>query len=58
MKVPRTGVGQTVPEQVVVDKYRALKIWQLKNHIDEKWLVHVPTAQLHDLVNLSVQELE
>lgn len=58
LKVPRTGVGQTVPEQVVVDKYRALKIGQLKNHIEEKWLVHVPTAQLQDLVKLTLPELE
>ena len=58
LKVPRTGVGQTVPEQVVVDKYRALKVWQLKNAIDEKWLVHVPTAQLQDLVKLTLHELE
>ena len=44
LKVPRTGVGQTVPEQVVADRYRALKM--------EKWLVHVPTPQLHQLVEL------
>ena len=58
LKVPRTGVGQTVPEQVVVDKYRALKIGQLKDYIDEKWLVHVPTAQLQDLVKLTLQQLQ
>ena len=57
-KVPRTGVGQTVPEQVVMDKYRALKIEQLRNFIEEKWLVHVPTGQLQDLVKLTRPELE
>ena len=52
LKVPRTGVGQTVPEQVVADRYRALKIGQLRGLLDEKWLVHVPAPQLHHLVEL------
>lgn len=50
--VPRTGVGQTVPEQVVADTYRALKTRQLQGLVEEKWLVHVPTPQLHELVRL------
>lgn len=52
LKVPRTGVGQTCPEQVVADRYRALKMRQLAQYVEEKWLVHVPTSQLHDLVML------
>lgn len=52
LKVPRTSVGQTVPEQVVVDKYRELKVGQLLGHFEEKWLVHVPTPQLCHLVKL------
>ena len=49
LKVPRTGVGQTVPEQVVADRYRALKIAQLRGHVAEKWLVHMPAPQLYQL---------
>lgn len=53
--VPRTGVGQTVPEQVVHDKYRALCIDRLKGVVDEQWLVHLPMPQLREMVML-VQE--
>ena len=52
LEVPRTGVGQTVPEQVVADRYRALKIGQLRGQVDEKWLVHVPAPQLYQLTEL------
>ena len=52
LEVPRTSVGQTVPEQVVVDRYRVLKMERLKGYIDEKWLIHMPPSQLYDLVNL------
>ena len=52
LKVPRTGVGQTVPEQVVADRYRRLCIDVLKSHIEEKWLVHMPEPQLYDLIKL------
>ena len=52
LKVPRTSVGQTVPEQVVSSRYRDLKIAQLKPYIDERWLVQVPTTQLNDLLAL------
>jgi trimethyllysine dioxygenase len=51
-KVPRTSVGQTVPEQVVADKYRVLKMKRLMECLDEKWLIHMPQPQLHDSVNL------
>jgi trimethyllysine dioxygenase len=45
-KVPRTGVGQTVPEQVVEDQHRALHMKVVAKHIEERWLVHLPMAQL------------
>jgi len=50
--LPRTAVGQTVPEQVVADRYRLLKMAKLKDFIDEKWLIHTPLQQLHDMVKL------
>ena len=52
---PRTGVGQTVSEQVVHDKYRALVIELLQGRINEQWLVHLPMHQLRELLTL-VQE--
>jgi len=52
VKVPRTGVGQIVPEQVVSDKYRELQVRKLTRDIDEKWLVHMPNPQLHDLIKI------
>ena len=52
LQVPRTGVGQTVPEQIIADRYRALKIGRLRGHLDEKWLVHMPAAQLFHLCEL------
>ena len=52
LEVPRTGVGQTVPEQVVHDRYRALHIELLKQHVDEGWLVHMPIPQLREMVRL------
>ena len=50
--LPRTSVGQTVPEQVVADRYRVLKMAKLKDFIDERWLVHTPLQQLHEMVRL------
>ena len=50
LEVPRTGVGQTVPEQVVHDRYRALHIDLLKQHVNEGWLVHMPMPQLRQMV--------
>ena len=52
LEVPRTSIGQTVPEQVVADRYRELKFRQLLGHFEEKWLVHLPTPQLCYLVEL------
>ena len=52
LEVPRTGVGQTVPEQVVHDRYRALHIELLKQHVDERWLVHMPMPQLRQMLRL------
>jgi trimethyllysine dioxygenase len=36
LEVPRTVVGQTVPEQVVVDQYRAVKMAKLRGFIEDK----------------------
>ena len=52
LEVPRTGTGQTVPEQVIADKYRELQVKGLVKHIDEKWLVHLPLTQLCELAKL------
>lgn len=52
LEVPRTGVGQTVSEQVVADLYRDIQIRRLKRHIDEKWLVHLPTPQLCEMARI------
>jgi alpha-ketoglutarate-dependent taurine dioxygenase len=49
LKVPRTGVGQTVPEQVVLDGWREMLIGRLLGALEEKWLVQVPLAQLYEL---------
>lgn len=50
LEVPRTGVGQTVPEQVVHDRYRALHVEALKRYVgDEGWLVHMPMPQLREM---------
>ncbi|KAI0968294.1 hypothetical protein F4678DRAFT_474788 [Xylaria arbuscula] len=50
--VPRTSVGQTVPLQVVSERYRSLQIKRLKRLVDESWLVHVPTPKLYDMAKL------
>ena len=52
MTTPRTGVGQTVPEQTVHDRYRALCTAQLKDDIDAQWLVHMPMPQLRELLQI------
>ena len=52
LEVPRTVVGQTVPEQVVADQYRAVKMAKLRGFIEDKWLVHTPMDQLHEMVKL------
>ena len=52
LKTPRTGVGQTVPEQVVADRYRAIKTEALKEHIEEDWLVHMPLSLLYQMGEL------
>ena len=57
LEIPRTSVGQTAPEQTVADRYRQLKIRQLGEHVEEKWLIHVPTPQLCQMIEL-VQELK
>ena len=52
LEVPRTGVGQTVPEQIVHDRSRALHMNVLQKYVDEKWLVHMPMKQLREMVRI------
>ena len=52
LEVPRTGVGQTVPEHVVHDRYRALSTGRLKELVDGEWLVHMPMPQLREMVQV------
>ena len=47
--MPRTSVGQTVPEQAVVDGWREMLTRRLLRVLEERWLVHVPLAQLYEL---------
>lgn len=49
---PRTSVGQTVPEQVVMDKYRDLKMEEISGYIPKNWLVHTPQQQLNGMAKL------
>jgi trimethyllysine dioxygenase len=49
LKVPRTSVGQTVPEQAVVDGWREMLTERLLRVLEERWLIHVPLAQLYEL---------
>nr|POE77926.1 isoform 7 of trimethyllysine dioxygenase, mitochondrial [Quercus suber] len=46
---PRTGVGQTVPEQICHDRYRALCVEALDGTIDQEWIVHLPMPQLREM---------
>ena len=52
LEVPQKGIGQTVPEQDVHDRYRALHVDLLKRHVDEVWLVNMPMPQLREMVRL------
>ena len=52
LEEPRTGVRQTVPEQVVQDRYRALCVARVKDRVREEWLVHLPMPQLRELVRI------
>ena len=53
LETPRTGVGQTVPEQVVQDRYRGLCVELLTGWgVGEEWLVHMPIRQVREMVRL------
>ena len=52
LKVPQKGIGQTIPEQIVHDRYRALHVDLLKRHVDEAWLLRMPMPQLREMVRL------
>ena len=49
LELPRTGTGQSVPEQVIAGKYRKLQLKNFTEHSDEKRLVHMPLHRLHEL---------
>lgn len=49
LKGPRTAVGQSVPDQTVMDGWRELLTERLLHAVDEKWLVHVPIMQLYEM---------
>lgn len=49
----RTGIGQTVTEAAVADRYRELLTEKAKKLLDEKWLVHMPAPQLEEAVKLA-----
>lgn len=50
---PRTGIGQSVTEQVVTDRYRELLWERAKKVLDDKWLVHMPARQLEEVVRMA-----
>lgn len=58
IEVPRTGVGQTVPEQAIADRYRELQVKQLTTYVDEKWLIHMPIPQLREMRKLVQNRLD
>ncbi|MCJ1251469.1 Gamma-butyrobetaine dioxygenase [Trapelia coarctata] len=49
VKEPRTAVGQSVPDQVVIDRWRELLAEKLLPVLEERWLVHVPLMQLYEM---------
>ena len=49
LSVPRTCVGQSVPEQVVMDGWREMLTGKLMRVFEERWLIHVPLMQLYEL---------
>jgi len=57
LEVPRTSVGQSVPEQTEVDEWREMLTSRLTRVLEEKWLIQVPLAQLYELDKL-VEALE
>ena len=52
LETPRTGVGQTVSEHIVHDRYRALSAGMLKGVMGEEWLCSLPMQQLRDMLSL------
>ncbi|OAL53487.1 Clavaminate synthase-like protein [Pyrenochaeta sp. DS3sAY3a] len=49
LEVPRTSVGQSVPEQTVLDGWRELLTLNLMGVMEERWLTHMPLVQLYEL---------
>lgn len=46
---PRTSVGQSTPEQVVLDGCREALIGTPISFMEEKWLIHMPLMQLYEM---------
>ena len=46
---PRTCVGQSTPEQVVLDGWREALIGRLLGFMEDKWLIHMPLMQLYEM---------
>ena len=41
-----------MPEQVITDRYRIVKLRKLILYLAEKWFIHMPEQQLCDLVKV------
>ena len=54
IETPRTTVGQTVSEEVVMNRYREIKIKNIKT-LDDSWLAHTPTDVLNDIINIETR---
>lgn len=51
LRTPRTMVGQTVPEEIVMDRWRDIKIKQIKG-LNDFWLAQLPTPLLDEVIRL------
>ncbi len=56
LATPRTSVGQTVPEEVVMDTLRNIKIAKIKT-LNDDWLAQIPTALLDELYKYELLKL-
>ena len=52
LEVPRTAVGQTVPEDVVMNRYREILLGRLRGKLSDDWLTHTPTMLLREMILL------
>lgn len=54
IETPRTTIGQTVSEEVVMNRYREIKIKNIKT-LDDSWLAHTPTDVLNDIIDIETR---